>query len=107
MPLLVENRIVRLRMGLVSLRQQHGCAQKDRLPPELGQQPALDFEVLYVSCARGERYWRYGIAQLQANAVSAEWIQMNVLRHAVQVARRTVELLAFPLVLMGPDNAVI
>src|SRR5437879_9180453 len=104
MPLLVDHRIVNVGMRIVSFGQKHRSAQINWLSPKISEQLALDLDVLHVLRVGGHLYGRNGLRQGQADVVSAERIKMDALDLAIQVSGRAVELLAFPLVVMRPDD---
>ena len=104
-PFVVDDRIFHVRVRVVPLRQQHGCAEIDRVPPPLGQDLALDLEVLHVLGRRRARRWA-GITWSATSAIGVFDFGSNVDLHrlAKEVAGRALPVLPFPLVHVQPHR---
>src|SRR5579871_1636127 len=107
MPLLVEHRIMRVRMRFITLWQQDRGAQIDGLSPELREQFTLNLDVLYVLRIAGRKRSGNLVVQIEPDFISRERIKMKMTGIAIEVSRRFIELLAFPLVHMGKDSMAV
>src|ERR1051326_1854494 len=87
-----------------SFWEQHGRADVHRLSPELGEQLALDSNTL--GPARVGRNFEFGQGPRKREL---DWrarlrVERHTLHVAHQVAGRRIEVLAFPLVVVRPDD---
>src|SRR5262249_29642179 len=81
--------------------------QVDRLTPELGEQLALNLDVLHVRGVRRHLDGRDRLIEREPDLVSRKRIKMEAAYGAVEIPRRTIELLSFPLIQVGPDDVAV
>ncbi len=106
MALLIEHRI--LQSGLVVIPgQQHGGAEIDGPAPELRQHGTLHAKPLDPFGIGGRLDRRNHLVADQCDPVAPGGVQRDLLRPAVQVARRAVPALPFPLVVVHPYGVAI
>src|ERR1041384_4226734 len=98
MSLLIEHWIMSVGMRFITFRQEHRSAQVNGLSPELGEQLALDLDVLHVLRIARRKRRRNFMVQAEPDFIPGERIQVKMPNLSKQVSRRLVELLPFPLV---------
>src|SRR5712671_1428341 len=98
---------MRVRVGRIAFRQQHSGAEIDWLSPELREQLALYLDVLYVLGISRRKGRGDFVAQVEPDFITGKRIQVEMASIAEQVPRRLIELLAFPLVHVGPDGVAV
>ncbi len=91
-------------LAIVVARQQHRGAEVDRAAPELRQHRALELEALDVGrVGRNLNRWDHLIRH-QLDRRGLRGIDVELLRRAVQIAGRAHPLLAFPLIVVHPQD---
>src|SRR5262249_59509605 len=80
---------------------------KNRVSPEFRQHLALNLDVLQPRRIRGNLDCRDHFRQTQAHVITRRGIEMHLLHFAIQISRRHIELLAFPLVHVCPNGVPI
>ena len=106
-PLPVKNRIVHIGMGVVSHGKENGGADINGVAPEFRKKLALELDALDpFGVGRNFDGWDH-LVHAQPEGVAFGRIHPDILNLAVKVSRGPVELLALPLVHMGPDHVPI
>ncbi len=104
MTLVIHDRVVHMRMLVVATRQQHRRAKVDRLPPPPAQDRALELDVLHVArVGRLLHRWNHLVGH-QPDRLAGARIEMHLDRLAIQVARRTLPVLSFPVIHVQPHR---
>src|SRR5260370_30325114 len=91
-------------MRAISLGQEHGCAQIDGLTPELGEQLALNLDVLYVRRVRRYLNVRNLLIERELDLVCRLLLEKKKTHRALEISRRAIELLPLPLVHVAPNR---
>ena len=107
MSLLIQHRIMSVRMRFIAFRQQHRCADINGLSPELGQQFALELDVLYILSVAGRQRRGNFVVKIEPDFIPGQRIQMKMAGITEQISGRFVELLPFPLVHVRPDGVAV
>ena len=105
--LLVHDRVIDIRIIVVTLREQHRRADFDRMPPELGKQLALKFDSPHPLRVLRLRQRRDRIVELERDGLALGGIEMNALRSADKITRRERPALTLPLIHGSPDDVTI
>ena len=103
MPLRIQHRIRDAGL-LIVFRQQNRRSQVNRTTPKLGQQSALNPEPFHPFRVGGKRNRRNHLIAAQRDPIPLRRIERHLFRDAVQIPRRTVPVLAFPLIVVHPDG---
>ena len=106
-PLDVVHRVVDLRVRVVVLRQQDRRAEKDRLPPPLREDLALDLDPLDHRGVRGGGDRRNDLVSHEPDRRRRCRVDPHLHRIAVEVSRRSLPVLAFPLVHVQPHRVAV
>ena len=95
MPVVDDQRIVRVGVRIEAFGQKHVRAEIHRAAPEIRQELALDAYVLDVLRILRRLDRRNHLVESQLNGLAAAGIDFDLLRLAVEVAGRAAPLLAF------------
>ena len=98
MPLVHQQRVMRLRMRVPPRRQQHDRAQVHRASPEFRQQRALHAQVLHPLRILRRRNRRNDFCQADAHHAARGGIDVQALRLAIKIAGLAFPVLPFALV---------
>ena len=101
MPLLKNDRVFG-RLAVVILGEEHGRTKVNGPPPELGQHWALETETADELGVFGNCDRRYDVLCFQSDDTILGRIDANALDVAIDVSRRTIPVLPFPLVVVHP-----
>jgi len=104
MSLVITDRVIDIGMGVVSLREKHGGPQADGLSPKLGQDLALELDPLDVGGIGRDFNGRDDVVANEPDRFPFGRIDENFRGSAVQVARRDIPSLPFPLVIVQPER---
>src|SRR6202041_2265926 len=84
----IEDRVVRVGMGVVALREEHRGAKKLwRAAPPFREHRALDLEMLHPFRIRRQSDGRQHMVELQLHVVSLRRIEMDLDRLAHEIVR--------------------
>ncbi len=103
----VDHRVAGVRMLVVALRQQDRRAEVHRVSPELRQHGALHLDALHPLRVGRHLHRRQHRGGGERDVESLAGVEVHLLDGAHQVAGRDVELLALPLVHVGPDHVTV
>ena len=103
----VDYRVAFFGMLVVPLGEQDRGSDVDGVAPELGKHGALDPDVLD-PCGVGRQLdGRNDVRELEFHIVSRGRVEVHLVYLAVKVPGRARELLAFPLIHVGPDGVAV
>ena len=106
MALLVEHGVGDVGLVVVA-REQNGGAEINGTAPELGEHRALDVEALDGFGVRRDLDGRDHLIADELDAIAFRRIERDLFRGAVEIAGRAVPALAFPLIVVHPDDVAV
>ena len=104
MRLVIDDRVMDIRVIVVAGREKHACSEINRPAPERRKKFALDLDLLHPFRVGRRRAWWNGPGEHQRVRSTRARVDVNLLRDAVKIPGLCHELLAFPLVHVRPDD---